>query len=68
MSKWHEVTVKQTKVFAVEIKDGSPESATDVVIQELCGDDWYDIESVEHPEGQVEALLRHTDKDKILSL
>lgn len=67
MGIWYEVTVTHTRTFAVEMESDDEKAATSIVIDEVDGE-FDDIETRCVAEDGVDSLLRHTDKDKILSL
>ena len=67
MGIWYEVTVKHTKTFAVEMEHEDENAAVQIVIDDINGE-FDEIEGEAIEAGDVASLLRHTDKDKILSL
>ncbi|MGB1238557.1 MAG: hypothetical protein ACPG4U_10135 [Pseudomonadales bacterium] len=65
MSKWYEVTVKQTKVFAVELEDTDDvDEAMSIVAEELSSEEFDEMSADEVNPEHVESLKRHTDADK----
>lgn len=69
MSKWYEVKVVQTKVFAVEVEDSeADQDACKLVEEEICGEDFDAITVKEQSPEDVKSLLHHTDYDKVLQI
>lgn len=68
MSHWFEVEVKQTKVYLVEMENDDENGAVDVVLEEIMGDEWDEIEGNKLDGLDLRQAQLSTDKDKILSL
>jgi len=67
MSVWYEVKVSVTRVFAVEMPSEDENGAVDVVIEEISNE-FDEIEGEKVAASDVDSLLRHTDRDKIIRL